>query len=657
SAATSATFISQVKDAGQASDFTTITWTDYVPANTSVAVSVRAGEDNTPDDGTGNWTSWAGVSKGGSLNAIDGKRYTQYKVVLGYTESSDLPRVDDITLNYSHYPTATNTITSSTYNTETSQSNLSNLTWNETLPSNTDIKFQLRTSADGTTWGPWCGPDDGVAGTCSSTAYFTDKTGNEIIDDTQKDKSNDQYLQYKAFLSSTDGVNTPTLSDVTVEYMIIIPSTVTTNITTNITSIGATGSGAITMTGGENPERLIEWGIQSGTYTNSCTAGTGSGTYSCNLTNLTPDTTYYYRAKATNSAGTAYGTEQSFTTLPSSVTIPDPDTTKITSAYSSGYLSLNSGTLSETTQATASTNIILSNSISTTTIPVSTNITKTEGGSFDMSQFITTNATNDTRSKGVSTLAAVKIGVPGIKMTFSQPITLTLTVGTQYNGETLNVIYQNDNEETWNPQTTCTISNGKCTFTTTHATTYSVDNNGHMIGTTDTNITTNIKDVISLDCGSNAIDLGTITPGTPNSNTITCETTTNAEHGYDLAVQRDDATGTMNHTDDGDYITDKTAWNPTTPNGAIWTGTGLGFRVRETGTDSNLYNETFWGSDDTLPNAKYAGFPNAYANIAQLNTYSDIATSVTSEIKLDVPSSQKSGAYAGSVTFQVTGKL
>ena len=83
---------------------------------------------------------------------------------------------------------------------------------------------------------------------------------------------------------------------------------------TNITPTTAQGNGEITATGGEDPERFIEWGTVSGMYTDSCTAGIGGvGTYSCTMTPLLPGTIYYVRAYATNSAGTNYSTETSFT--------------------------------------------------------------------------------------------------------------------------------------------------------------------------------------------------------------------------------------------------------------------------------------------------------------------------------------------------------
>jgi hypothetical protein len=96
----------------------------------------------------------------------------------------------------------------------------------------------------------------------------------------------------------------------------ITAPTVTTDTPTDITSTTTTLNGTISATGGEDPERLIQWGTVSGIYIDHCTAGTGgTGTYSCNLTNLTPGTTYYVQAYATNSAGTSYGSETSFQTL------------------------------------------------------------------------------------------------------------------------------------------------------------------------------------------------------------------------------------------------------------------------------------------------------------------------------------------------------
>ncbi|MDP1884079.1 MAG: LamG-like jellyroll fold domain-containing protein, partial [Candidatus Moranbacteria bacterium] len=144
---------------------------------------------------------------------------------LSTTDPAVTPSMDNIDISYS--TASQGTLTSSTYDTTVTGSSLSSLHWSETLPANTDILFQLRTSSDGTTWGPWCGPDAGAG--CDSDAYFTDPTGeSETIDDTQKDHLDDRYFQYQATLISTDGTSTPTLSDVTVSYATVNLPTVTT---------------------------------------------------------------------------------------------------------------------------------------------------------------------------------------------------------------------------------------------------------------------------------------------------------------------------------------------------------------------------------------------------------------------------------------------
>ena len=94
------------------------------------------------------------------------------------------------------------------------------------------------------------------------------------------------------------------------------PTVVTLEVT-DITQTTATVNGNVTSDGGANvTERGICWSTShdpttSGNHANS---GTGTGSFSVQMTGLTPGTTYYVRAYAKNSAGTAYGSEVSFTT-------------------------------------------------------------------------------------------------------------------------------------------------------------------------------------------------------------------------------------------------------------------------------------------------------------------------------------------------------
>ncbi|MDP1852097.1 MAG: FISUMP domain-containing protein, partial [Candidatus Planktophila sp.] len=262
-----------------------------------------------------------------------------------------------------------------------------------------------------------------------------------------------------------------------------VSPSVSTNATTGITFNSATGNGNVTNTNGEDPiSRDIQWGTTSGIYTDSCSAGAGSsGVYSCPITNLAPNTTYYYRAKATNSSGSGYGEEQSFTTLAGEITVSNPTPTDITELYTDSYIAFDSGTLDSTNQVTTHIDVTLATGANQITLPDNTVITNTEGGNFDMSAFDIT--LRDVRSEVPDSLAAIKVGVPGTQLTFTNnPVTLNIYLGSQHNGKTMQIQYQNENEALWNDQGSCVITDSLCTFTTTHATTYSVNGDGSLQG-------------------------------------------------------------------------------------------------------------------------------------------------------------------------------
>lgn len=95
--------------------------------------------------------------------------------------------------------------------------------------------------------------------------------------------------------------------------------TVTTEAVTDIASTTATSGGNVISDGGANVTvRGICWSTSSNpTISDSHTSdGNGIGSFVSYLTGLNESTTYYVRAYATNSVGTAYGDEVSFATLP-----------------------------------------------------------------------------------------------------------------------------------------------------------------------------------------------------------------------------------------------------------------------------------------------------------------------------------------------------
>ncbi len=106
-------------------------------------------------------------------------------------------------------------------------------------------------------------------------------------------------------------------------------ATLTTSSVSSIASTSVSGGGNISSDGGAT---ISARGLVYSTSTNPTLSntvfmiGSGTGIFSGTLTGLTPNTTYYVRAYATNSVGTAYGNEVSFTTLPPPVTDIDGNT-------------------------------------------------------------------------------------------------------------------------------------------------------------------------------------------------------------------------------------------------------------------------------------------------------------------------------------------
>ncbi len=94
--------------------------------------------------------------------------------------------------------------------------------------------------------------------------------------------------------------------------------TVTTASVISITQTTATSGGNVTSDGGTTvTARGVCWNTSPNptTANSKTTDGSGTGAFVSSLTGLTPGTPYYVRAYATNSVGTAYGNEVSFTTL------------------------------------------------------------------------------------------------------------------------------------------------------------------------------------------------------------------------------------------------------------------------------------------------------------------------------------------------------
>lgn len=101
--------------------------------------------------------------------------------------------------------------------------------------------------------------------------------------------------------------------------------TVTTTNATNITNTQATTGGNVTNQGSSAVTvKGVCWSTSQNptTANNKTVNGSGTGSYSTDIYPLTANTTYYVRAYATNSSGTAYGSQITITTTGGTITNP-----------------------------------------------------------------------------------------------------------------------------------------------------------------------------------------------------------------------------------------------------------------------------------------------------------------------------------------------
>jgi len=128
---------------------------------------------------------------------------------------------------------------------------------------------------------------------------------------------------------ATNSVGTAYGNELSFTTGAIVLPTVATTVVTNITTNSAVSGGNITADGGGTiTARGVVWSTTQNptiALTSKTTDGTGLGNFVSNLTTLAQNTTYYAKAYATNSAGTAYGNQVEFKTNAVPITVTDAD--------------------------------------------------------------------------------------------------------------------------------------------------------------------------------------------------------------------------------------------------------------------------------------------------------------------------------------------
>ena len=153
---------------------------------------------------------------------------------------------------------------------------------------------------------------------------------------------------YYARAYATNTIGTSYGDQITIAATAIL-ATITTTAANSVTAATASSGGTIASDGGS---AITARGICWSTAQNPTIAlatktsdGTGTGTFTSSIAGLIPNTTYYVKAYATNSVGTAYGTEITFKTLADAPTVATNSITTIaaTTASGGGNVTLDNG--------------------------------------------------------------------------------------------------------------------------------------------------------------------------------------------------------------------------------------------------------------------------------------------------------------------------
>lgn len=152
-----------------------------------------------------------------------------------------------------------------------------------------------------------------------SDSKTSDGTGTGAFESLLTELTENTTYHVRAY--ATNGVGTAYGDDVsftTSGASTLTAPTVTTTPASLVSAISAISGGIVTSDGGaEVTMRGVCWSVSHDPTTDDdkTSDGPGTGSFTSNLSGLTPKTTYFVRAYATNNFGTAYGAEVPFTTL------------------------------------------------------------------------------------------------------------------------------------------------------------------------------------------------------------------------------------------------------------------------------------------------------------------------------------------------------
>jgi hypothetical protein len=228
----------------------------------------------------------------------------------------------------------------------------------------------------------------------------------------------------RAYVTNTAGTSYGTEVSFTTSG---IAPTVTTQAVSSIAVTTATGNGNITALGVPNPTAYGVCWNTTGTPTTSDSkvdkgAASVTGAFTASMTSLNANTTYYVRTFATNTAGTSYGSQVSFTT--NAISLP---TVAFSTTSSSGAESVSSASLQVELSAASASNVTVDYAITGTATGGGTDYTLANG-----TLTITAGTTTNTITIASIVDDALVEGNETVIVTLSNPANATLGTNTAH---------------------------------------------------------------------------------------------------------------------------------------------------------------------------------------------------------------------------------
>jgi|GEM_PF-4773068 len=223
----SGTYISHLNGGATARAWNTFAWDTTPDGDGTITMKVKStatevAPTNFTVDGTAGGTACSGVTSGASIATNtcvnNTHQYLWYQATFSNTtDTSDSPTLNSVTTTTTTVFQSAGTYTSGIINTGQKNINAS-LAWNEDLTGagTNPMKFQISSSANGTDWTSFFGPDGAAHSDCLQPTYcYATKAGQPL----HAIHNGAQYFKYKAFLSTTNIANTPKLNDVNLSYV------------------------------------------------------------------------------------------------------------------------------------------------------------------------------------------------------------------------------------------------------------------------------------------------------------------------------------------------------------------------------------------------------------------------------------------------------